>query len=149
MFLELLMWTVFIASTILLVLWVLISPPADRKTRTAPENEDSYAKNRFIPSKVGWLLYIILFLKYKYWVKYVFSLVWKAWKDLEIYGKMTFYGFLMVRKAGDWKDRKITFLNTSNPFIPLNTIFSSYLITATAQYRQVAWLLYSSWFGGQ
>ena len=57
----------------------------------------------------------------------------------------------MLRKAGDWKDRKISFLNTLNPFsfLLFHTIFSSYLITATAQYRQVAWLLYSSWFGGQ
>lgn len=52
MILELLMWTVFIATAILLVLWILTSPPADRKTRTAPENEDRYAKNRFIASKV-------------------------------------------------------------------------------------------------
>ncbi|XP_066932209.1 all-trans-retinol 13,14-reductase-like [Clytia hemisphaerica] len=52
MILELLMWTVFVASSVILVLWILTSPPADRKTRTAPENEDRYAKNRFIPNKV-------------------------------------------------------------------------------------------------
>lgn len=52
MILEFLIWTIFIASTILLVLWILISPPVDKKVRQAPENEDSYAKNRFISSKV-------------------------------------------------------------------------------------------------
>lgn len=52
MILELVMWTVFVASVILLVLWILTSPPADKKVRTAPSNEDIYAKNRFIPSKI-------------------------------------------------------------------------------------------------
>ena len=52
MFLELLIWTLFIASTVLLVLWILISPPSDKKVRQAPENEDVYAKSRFIPTKV-------------------------------------------------------------------------------------------------
>lgn len=46
------MWTAFVASTILLILWILTSPPADKKVRTAPGNEDIYAKNRFIPTKV-------------------------------------------------------------------------------------------------
>ena len=46
------MCTLFFASSILLLLWILISPPADRKVRKAPENEDIYAKNRFIKSKV-------------------------------------------------------------------------------------------------
>ena len=52
MILELLIWTIVIASTILLFLWILITPPEDKIVRKAPENEDVYAKNRFIPSKV-------------------------------------------------------------------------------------------------
>lgn len=52
MFLELIIWTLFVASSVALVLWILISPPADKKTRQSPENEDAYAKQRFIPSKV-------------------------------------------------------------------------------------------------
>jgi len=52
MLFELFIWTIFIASTILLVLWILISPPNDKKIRQSPENEDVYAKQRFIPSKI-------------------------------------------------------------------------------------------------
>lgn len=52
MLLELIMWTIFISSTILLVLWILTSPPQDRKVRTAPREEEAYTKNRFVPSKV-------------------------------------------------------------------------------------------------
>ncbi|XP_066919780.1 all-trans-retinol 13,14-reductase-like [Clytia hemisphaerica] len=52
MFFELLIWTIFIASTVALVLWILISPPNDKKVRQAPDNEDVYAKQRFIPSKI-------------------------------------------------------------------------------------------------
>lgn len=51
MLLELLTWTIFIATTILLILWVITSPPADKKVREA-KGEDTYAKQRFIPSKV-------------------------------------------------------------------------------------------------
>ena len=52
MILELIIWTLFVASSVALVLWILISPPADKKTRQSPENEEAYAKQRFIPSKV-------------------------------------------------------------------------------------------------
>lgn len=52
MLLELLIWTIVIASAIILFLWILITPPEVKIVRKAPENEDLYAKNRFIPSKV-------------------------------------------------------------------------------------------------
>jgi len=52
MFLELCIYTIFVASCVLLIFWLLTSPPSDVKVRTAPINEDVYAKNRFIPSKV-------------------------------------------------------------------------------------------------
>ena len=57
MFLEFIIWTLFIASAVALVLWILIAPPADKKVRQGPENEDAYAKQRFIPSKVCYLVY--------------------------------------------------------------------------------------------
>ena len=41
------MWTVFIASAVLLFFWVLTSPPYGRKVRTAPQDEDAYTKNRY------------------------------------------------------------------------------------------------------
>ena len=52
MFLEIAIWTLFIASTIIWVLWVLTAPPPDKKIRTAPINEDAYTKSRFLPGKV-------------------------------------------------------------------------------------------------
>lgn len=52
MIIELLIWTLIVASTILLSLWLLITPPGGKIVRKAPENEDLYAKSRFIPSKV-------------------------------------------------------------------------------------------------
>ena len=52
MFFELLIWTFIIALAIIVLLWMLIAPPPDKIVRKAPENEDMYAKNRFIPSKV-------------------------------------------------------------------------------------------------
>ena len=53
MLLELLMYSIFVASLILLILWVLTSPPQDKIVREVPNNnEDIYVKSRFTPSKV-------------------------------------------------------------------------------------------------
>jgi len=52
MLLELIMYTILVASLILLLLWIVTSPPADKKVRKAPESEEVYTKNRFLPSKV-------------------------------------------------------------------------------------------------
>ena len=41
-----------IVAAIILFLWFLITPPDDKIVREAPENEDVYAKSRFLPSKV-------------------------------------------------------------------------------------------------
>jgi len=51
MFLEIVVWTFFVAATLIWVLWVLMSPPPDKKIRTAPSNEDAYTKSRFLPGK--------------------------------------------------------------------------------------------------
>ena len=52
MLLELIVWTTFVAGTVLLLLWVLTSPPPSKKIRQAPSNEDAYTKSRFLPGKV-------------------------------------------------------------------------------------------------
>ena len=53
MLLELLMFSIFAASLILLILWVLTSPPEDKIVREVPNNnEEIYVKSRFTLSKV-------------------------------------------------------------------------------------------------
>lgn len=52
MLLTLVLWTIFIASITIFILWRLISPPKVNIVRKAPENKDQYAKSRFLPSKV-------------------------------------------------------------------------------------------------
>ena len=52
MLVELIIWTIFVAGTLLLLLWVLASPPPSKKIRNAPSNEDAYTKSRFLPGKV-------------------------------------------------------------------------------------------------
>lgn len=51
MFLEACMYTIFLASLILLVLWILTSPPKSKKVRVA-SHEEVYAKQRFLSSKI-------------------------------------------------------------------------------------------------
>ena len=52
MLVEILVWTTFVAGTLLWLLWVLASPPPSKKLRNAPSNEDAYTKSRFLPGKV-------------------------------------------------------------------------------------------------
>lgn len=60
MLLELLMYSIFVASLTLLILWVLTSPPEDKIVREAPDNEDLYTKSRFTASKVPQNLDVII-----------------------------------------------------------------------------------------
>ena len=54
------MYSIFVASLTLLILWVLTSPPEDKIVREAPDNEDLYTKSRFTASKVPQNLDVII-----------------------------------------------------------------------------------------